>query len=403
MLRFYGIQIAKLMKAKDFVLAMILLSMAGCGGNKQSTEDLIIVDVTKSYPEKELILQDFMDVEYIPLETTDEFLTQGWVETLGKNYIVVTNNIRDGYLFVFDRQGKGVGKFKRMGQGPEEFTSISVSGVVLDEDKKELFVHDYSQSKLLVYDLSGNFIRSFKYNIEDDTLKYSGLRNYNREFLIGYDATGDFNEKRQFYHAIISKQDGSIIQKIQVPFKEKKTTMLQVQQGEMIFTSEVTFHSIFPYQDHWILAQPASDTIYKLLPDYNIIPLIVRTPSIQSMNPEVFLSPELLTERYYFMVATGKNGKIENGYAYFPNTELVYDRQENTLFEYAIYNNDYSPKKRIGIGAPVNTEIAFWRRLEAYRLVESYEKGELKGRLKEIAAKLDVEDNPVIMLVKHKK
>ena len=34
---------------------------------------------------------------------------------------------------------------------------------------------------------------------------------------------------------------------------------------------------------------------------------------------------------------------------------------------------------------------------------EAYEKGQLKGRLKEIAATLDEEANPVIMLIKHKK
>jgi hypothetical protein len=387
------------MKANVFSI-ILLTVMAGCSGKKQSNDELIIVDVSKSYPEKELILQDIMDVEYIALETTDEFITQGWVEAIGKKYIVVRNNGRDGELFIFDRQGKGVGRFNRMGQGPEDYTFTS--SIVLDEDKNELFVHDYSPSKILVYDLSGNFMRSFKYNNEDDTLKYSGLKNYDREHLIGYDATGDYHEARQFYHAIISKQDGSIVRKIQVPFKEKKTTMLRGEEGEIVFTSQVTFNSIYPYQNHWLLSQPSSDTIYKFLPDYSMIPLIVRTPSIQSMNPEVFLSPQLLTERYYFMTATGKNGKFENGYVFFPSTDLAFDRQENNLFEYSIYNDDYSTKRRIGIAAPVNTEIAFWRRLEAYQLVESYEKGELKGRLKEIAAKLDAEDNPVIMLVRHK-
>ena len=34
----------------------------------------ITVDITANYPKKEMILQDFMDVEYIPLETTDEFI-----------------------------------------------------------------------------------------------------------------------------------------------------------------------------------------------------------------------------------------------------------------------------------------------------------------------------------------
>ena len=74
------------MKQTNTILAIILLVvLAGCGENKQSTDDLITVDVLKSYPKKELILQDFMDVEYIALETTDEFLTQGLVKDVGKN------------------------------------------------------------------------------------------------------------------------------------------------------------------------------------------------------------------------------------------------------------------------------------------------------------------------------
>jgi hypothetical protein len=39
----------------------------------------------------------------------------------------------------------------------------------------------------------------------------------------------------------------------------------------------------------------------------------------------------------------------------------------------------------------------------AYELVEAYEKGGLKGKLKEIAAELNEESNPVIMLAKYKK
>lgn len=51
------------------ISAILLFTLAGCGKDKQSTNELITVDVTKNYPEKELTLQDFMDVEYIPLET----------------------------------------------------------------------------------------------------------------------------------------------------------------------------------------------------------------------------------------------------------------------------------------------------------------------------------------------
>jgi len=75
------------MKKVNSILAVTLLLLSGCGG-KQSTDDLIIVNVTKSYsPKKELILQDFMDVEYIALETNNDFVNQGFVMDIGKEII----------------------------------------------------------------------------------------------------------------------------------------------------------------------------------------------------------------------------------------------------------------------------------------------------------------------------
>lgn len=99
------------MKRLNVSLVMILLSMAGFTGCQQSGsqhDDLITVDVSASYPEKELVLQDFMDVEYVPLETNDEFITQGIPEAIGKKVIIV-RNMRDGNIFIYDRAtGKGI-------------------------------------------------------------------------------------------------------------------------------------------------------------------------------------------------------------------------------------------------------------------------------------------------------
>nr|WP_291528154.1 hypothetical protein [Bacteroides sp. UBA939] len=51
---------------------------------------------------------------------------------------------------------------------------------------------------------------------------------------------------------------------------------------------------------------------------------------------------------------------------------------------------------------PVNSEIAVFQNLAAAQLVEVYENDGLKGKLKEVAAGLDEESNPVIMLVKYR-
>ena len=50
----------------------------------------------------------------------------------------------------------------------------------------------------------------------------------------------------------------------------------------------------------------------------------------------------------------------------------------------------------------MDQQIVFCTALNAAELVEANSKGELKGRLQEIASQLDEEDNPVIMLVKRK-
>jgi len=390
------------MKKLNAILVIILLMTAGCG-DKKSTDELIIVDVTKSYPEKELMLQDFMDVEYIPLETNDEFLNQGIVMAVGKEIILVKNIMNDGDIFIYDRNGKALRKINRKGEGGEEY--LFLNEIILDEDRNEIFINSVGAKKILVYDLYGSFKRSFRH---PENARYSPVFNYDRDNLICYDYSGasgiDTGERgSKSYHTIISKQDGSITRNIFIPFKKNITQRIEDANGNVVQISSSN-NSILPYHDFWILTESSSDTIYKYVPDGQLTPLIVRTPSIQSMEKEVFLFTNMLTDRYCFFRTIKKEYDFEKrrGFMY---DDLMYDRQEKAIFEFSVYNADYSnTNQEVYIGKPVNTEIAFQQKLEAYQLVESFEKGELQGgKLKEIAAKLDAEDNPVIMLVKYKK
>jgi hypothetical protein len=70
------------MMKRIITLPMILFVMAGCKQSGTHSDDIITVNVTASYHKKKLILQDFMDVEYIPLETTDEFITHGFIQDI---------------------------------------------------------------------------------------------------------------------------------------------------------------------------------------------------------------------------------------------------------------------------------------------------------------------------------
>ncbi len=391
------------MKRSTIISATILFVMSGfigCNQSKPKSEGLIIVDVTNTdYPIKELILQDFMDVEYIALETNDDFINQGFVQSIGQKIIVVKNGINDGDIFIYKRKtGEAIRKFNHKGQGADEY--VAISGIVLDEDKYEMFVTDNVTRRMLVYNLDGKYLRSFKFQ---KNAMYKKIYNFDKQNLICYNFNSS-NDGQSF--AIISKQDGSITQEIQIPFEEIKSIyiFLRDEANDMTYGAAPYIYPIIPVSNNnWILVEPSSDTIYSYSSEYEMKPFLTRVPSIQSMNPEVFLLPSVVTDRYCFMEIVKKEYSFSTGKG-FPSTFLMYDRQEKSIFRYTVNNTDYSYKNIVNmVLSPESSEIAFYHKIESYGLVDSYKKGELKGKLKEIASKLDPEDNPVIMLIKHKK
>jgi hypothetical protein len=397
------------MKTEHAVLAIALLLTAGCGSNRQSSGNFITVDVTASYPKKELILQDFMDVEYIALETSGEFICQGVVQAVGKEIMVVTNTmmVDDGDVFIFDRNGKGLRKFNHKGKGGEEY--LTIREVALDEGNHEIYINDHFAKKVLVYDLSGVYQRSFKY---EEGISYENMYDFDTESLICMGATRYFESNSPDFQpkqsdkpsfVIISKKDGSIIKNIDIDFEQAQPTgvIQMIDNGISVWIMPV--FPVIPGDNSWILTEPSSDTIYRYQPDGSMKPLIARTPPIQSMSTDIFLFPGTQTGRYCFMEAV-KKAEPAQGWKGFPETKLVYDRQDNGIYEYVVTNGDYSVRMFVNmVQKPVNSEIAFQQKIEADELFEAAEKGHLKGRLKEIAEGLAEESNPVIMLVKHKK
>ena len=384
------------MKRANILLTALLLTLAGCSGGKQSADDLITIDVSKSYPKKELILQDFMDVEYIPLETNDEFLTQGAVQDVGKEYLLVKNRNNDGDIFIFDRKtGKGLRKINRQGQGAEEYTRIN--GMILDESNSEIFVISMG-NKILVYDLYGQFKRCLNLDRE-----VSSVFDYDKSNLIGYDMSDYHNkgkDRSKSYHVIISKQDGSITREIFIPFKTINTPIVTNGDG---FVANYSYQIRLSH-GKCTLIETSADTLYNYAPDGTLSPFIVRTPSAQAMTPEVFLYMGIYTDRYYFMETVKNVFNFEKGNGFFADV-LMYDKEEKAIYQVTVCNGDYAEKRPVAMTAkPINRDVENVTSLNASQLIEIYKKGQLKdGKLKEIASRLDEEDNPVIMLIKQKK
>ena len=377
--------INKLKKHVRWMSALLVASLLfGCGDGKQKDSDgLIRVDVSKSYPKKELILQDLFDIEYVPLETTDEMLTEGHIQYIGDNYMIFKNLGRmAGEIFIFDRQGKAVRKINRLGQSGEEY--LNILGVDYDEETDELFVNSHYSDKVFVYDSEGNYKRGFDYL--DGTL-YDPIKILDEERLIAYDDYFEYDkvpEKRDCY-LILSREDGRLLEKIHIPYEEKKSLIILRRDlnGKLTGNWGIRNTLMPPYQDGWLLIEPSADTIYTYSASRGLMPLIVRTPPVNEMDPEVFLFPTIFTDRYVFMQAVERsfNFGVDKD---VPRTNLIYDKTEQTAYEGEVINRDFE-------GTPVNLwfahrvimefnddEIAFATRLEAPDLVEALNDGKAR-------------------------
>lgn len=371
----------------------LLASLMGCG-NKEQTTPWTNIDLSGSIPKEEQTLQDLFEVKYVALETTDSFLTRGFIEAVSP-HLLITYDYGEGCLSLFDRAtGKGIRQIKRQGQGPEEYTSPS--HVIIDEKREELFVSDYSLRKILVYDLKGNFKRSFK---TVDENYYTELLDYDDGHLLAYKKTAGPHDESSC-HLLIAKQDGSPAKEIRFPIDRIETPIFT--HGEL--TATPFFCLTAPYGDRWALTVTSSDTIYRYDADGSAHPLIVRTPSIHGMDPQVFLYPTILTDRYYFLRAQKKEFDLETMKG-FPTQMLLYDTQEKRLVEYTLTNADMEGGPDIDLYSvmPKGKEVLACLTLQAPDLVEAREAGKLKGELQRVANRLDEESNPVIALLKEKR
>ena len=371
----------------------LLASLMSCG-NKEQAAPWTNIDLSGSIPKEERILQDLFEVKYVALETTDSFLTRGFIEAVSP-HLLITYDYGEGCLSLFDRAtGKGIRQIKRQGQGPEEY--VSPSHVVIDEKREELFVSDYSLRKILVYDLKGNFKRSFK-TIDENY--YTELLDYDDGHLLAYKKPAGPHDESSC-HLLISKQDGSLTKEIRFPIDQVETPIFT--HGKL--TSTPFFYLTAPYGERWALTVTSSDTIYSFDADGNASPLIVRSPSIHGMDPQVFLYPTILTDRYYFLRAQKKEFDLETMKG-FPTQMLLYDTQEKKLVEYTLINADMEDGPSINFYSirPLGCDALGALTLQAPDLVEAREAGKLKGKLQNITERLDEESNPVIVLLEEKR
>lgn len=384
-------------KTNIFLLACCLICSYACTSQPQSTTGIPVVDFEKEYPQKDLLVSENADVEYVRLETTDEVLLDGLAGlylSVTDRYIV-TNNSKEGRIFVFNRQGKHLYNFMRKGNSGEEF--MYAKKVRVDDKAEEIFVLD-ARNKVLVYTLDGKFKRVL--DLPKD-MRADDLWNYDNEWLLSYD---NYNLDREgltcaeqpFF--LISKKDGQV-KRIGVNAKDRIGPRIYFEKNGQRGVMAVSMNYIYKNGDEFVLSELGNDTVF-MLKNGEISPLLVRTPGSKDKDVRSMMSAPLKLGDYIEVVEAPKELKMESGKI---ETKSVYlNLKTGECFDLnlkddvsfvepsAVRSSEYveAPKNHI-LSMPNTDRLFRWK-----------EEGKLKGKLAEMVDEMKEDDNPILIIYK---
>lgn len=403
---------------KNLYLILVLSALVACTGSSQKEKPacvntpvepfggLPVFDLQGQYPKKEIILQDIADVRYVVLETGDSSLV-GTRPILMTDSLIVTVNKKSDVIF-FDKSGKYLHSFNHTGMSGEEYGDI-VSGYCIDEKAREIFIYDGLQSRIQVYGYGGAYRRTLK--LPKNRMFVFSIFEYDENFLFGEDylfvdsQDGKYPVNKTPYYKI-SKKDGKLTS-IPITLKERIRDGLSYMIGDLGASVGLFMSPVARLGSDILIADYSLDTAYVYRDDH-LIPLTVRRNHTSENNIPILATVDVMTGRYLLWYTIVKDIDVKNNHVSDP-VAYLYDRFANEYCQVDLVNRDVVsatnvPAFQMRLSAnyhvvPENYAIQCY---PAEELIELNGQGKLKGELKEIASKLNDEDNPVLLIAKFK-
>lgn len=385
-------------------LILLIFFLVGSQGmsSQSKTHDLPVFDFSKNYPQKQMRLQDMADIEYVPLETTDEILLGGSsvLSAVTDKYILV-HEVRLGDIFLFDRKtGKLYSHFNHKGQGGMEYSWIK-NGTILDEKKEEIYV---CSQFIYVYSLKGEYKRTLKINGFENDMK---IFNFDDESLLIYDDViiepGRENRTKKDPYRLVSKKDGSLISVLGIHFAKRYSNKIAQQSDNNMWRP---FQFYYPqnmyYGSDLMIADISSDTLYHLSPKEGLIPVLIRNPSIHASEPRSIWFPLLTIDRYvyfgtFLLDFNTTGGKMDTFIYEFENQKITKVFIKDIEYDTRVWRKgDWAPGSP-AIGKNMAAEL-----IQASSVIDAYNGKRLGGNGMKVAKNLMEDDNPVVRIVKFK-
>ena len=370
------------------IIALVII-LSGCG---QATEtEMITIDVEKSYPKKELAINDLWEVEYVALETDTTFLVAGgqpW--HVGESKLGFVDN-RTGNLLFFDaKTGKKAFCINRKGQGPQEYKSVGA--LVMDEKVGEVFAWSIFDGTFQVYDEQGNYLRTLQMHNRRKH-EYSYITNF-----INLDDTNllcsSNNMKGYATHYLLNKKSGQTVLIDSIPNERYISEYIFAEKDGMTYSTAPSLAPFVQTSEGTVYADHSNDTLYRMTENMTPSAFIVRIPKVKETQPNKILKFDNETSDWMFL------SSIEMAYDFSKNeglyrTDYGVEKANGKIFEVKFIIPDYEGMEY----SPSNINCHYYT---ADQLITALEEGKLKGKLKEVVQHLDEEDNGIVMMLKRK-
>lgn len=354
-----------------------------------------------------LFLKDLVEfVDYIPLETKDNCLI-GAVSyfDVSRNYILLHCNKSKG-TYLFRRNGAFLCKIGKYGQGPGEY--LQVKSVAVDELNKQILVFDHT--KAIYYDLEGNYINSKSIPFNQRMI----LSYYDTKILTGL-FSGIYSDSIYPVYSVFNR-DGKLLTEgvtsVKVGDKkgDNKVRVVTFSPPMISYT-----HNGIPH----VMEITLNDTLYTVNERSVISPKYV----IKTGKYGITSTMRDDTDRYFDLAkdfvairsVNETNDYVFVYYTYKEKSHYCYYTKKTGTFHY--FDSD------IGIPNDYDGRFDFWAALhkgqkdkEFYTFYnatdfieiakkkkhEAYAPKEILQKIDRLIKKIDMEDNPVLLIVKMK-
>lgn len=419
--------------------AVLLLSMLSCHGNNQSDNSLVTIDVENNLRNMQVIeLSSFTDdIRYVPLETNEDHLI---------SYIIYYDISRDLILvsdmsvcLLYSTDGHFISKVGNIGRGPGEYpyvtnVNLGKSGEIYLSDLKNLY--EYRSDGLLINKYSNILFNDSCYLstwiLLGDSLLFGHVPNnsgleVNKALII--DKSGHI--KYAYKNYILFKRDYKI------------ASSMEDHANISMFNNKIFYKGLFNDTLFYLSAEKELLPRYVFLPGkYKVSEEARKVVDMEQFYKSIFLNNVFQTSDYLFLdfdfrtnfpakrLTQKKPPAALSGFQNLDQYGLyntrhvlgIYDKisgslifckptsTDNPLFTSGLYNDidggpRFFPKKQIN-----DSTMVMWvnaAELKAHvasddfrNIVPKYP--DKKQKLEELANKLSVTDNPVLMFVTFK-